>query len=82
MAAISEVKETITWLGRVIVAAIIVATYNKVDADHDKNLVQDGLIADHEKRIGKLEGNKHQEAIVCFPVEGLIPDNDLKVRQH
>ena len=78
--AANDLNETITWAGRIIVAMVIVATYNKVDADHDKNLVQDGQITSHEQRIGALEGGKKQVSIMSMPIEAILPDG-IKIKE-
>ena len=78
--AANDVKETITWAGRIIVAMVIVATYNKVDSDHDKNIVQDGSISNHEQRLNKLENGGKQTSFLFPPCYAILPET-LKVKE-
>jgi hypothetical protein len=71
---VKDIKETLTWGGRIIVGALIVATYNKVDADHDLNIRQQDKIDNHEQRIGELEKRGKQSCYIMPKLEAVLPE--------
>lgn len=78
--AANDVKETITWAGRIIVAMVIVATYNKVDSDHDKIIEQGSVITSHGQRLDKLENGGKQTSFLFPPCYAILPET-LKVKE-
>ena len=75
---INEIKETITWIGRGIALLFITSIWNMMQQDHDKNLTQDGLIANHEQRINILENRRKEVAVMAAHLEAILPES-LKV---